>query len=89
MFSIFNSRFTRRHDHNVIACYQMLGASALHMASPLWRAVVPTSRIDALARLLEKREALPALLAAIDDAEERRRLEAAAPSDPPTEEASP
>ena len=67
----------------------MLGSSALHMASPLWRAVVPTSRIDALARLLEKREAIPALLAAIDDAEERRRREAAAPSDPPTEEASP
>lgn len=57
----------------------MLGSSALTMASPLWRAVVPVSRIDQLAKLLEKRAAIPALIEAIDEAEadyrERRAAE--------------
>lgn len=66
----------------------MLGASALHMASPLWRSVVPGSRIDGFAHLLEKREAIPSLLSAIDEAEERRRREAKKPSDPKPPEAS-
>ena len=51
----------------------MLGSSTLHMASPLWRAVVPVSRIDQVAKLLEKRIAIPALIQAIDDAEHERR----------------
>ncbi|GJM20689.1 MAG: hypothetical protein DHS20C15_06040 [Planctomycetota bacterium] len=67
----------------------MLGSSTLHMASPLWRAVVPVSRIDQVAKLLEKRIAIPALIQAIDDAEHERRRAAKSKSDAPPTNAAP
>ncbi|HZM01253.1 MAG TPA: hypothetical protein VFD43_13485 [Planctomycetota bacterium] len=53
----------------------LVTASMLHVMSPLWRVALPASRIDAVARLLERREAIPELIRAIDAAEERRRLQ--------------
>lgn len=66
----------------------MLGSSTLHMASPLWRIVVPASRIDQAARLLEHREAIPALISAIDICEESRRRAGTTP-EPPTSRRTP
>lgn len=51
----------------------MLTASMLQMASPMWRVIIPSSRIDQAARLLERREAIPELLRLIDEREESRR----------------
>lgn len=53
-------------------------SAMLTMASPVWRTAIPTSRIDDVARLLERRDALPAFLDMIDAAEARRVDEARA-----------
>jgi hypothetical protein len=53
----------------------MVTSSMLHVMSPIWRVALPASRIDAVARLLERREAIPEFIRAIDAAEERRRLD--------------
>jgi hypothetical protein len=55
----------------------MVSASMLHVLAPIWRAALPASRIDDLARLLERRDALPEFVRVIDEAEERRRREEA------------
>ena len=55
----------------------MVTSSMLHVLSPLWRAALPASRIDRLAKLLERRDALPELVRVIDAAEENRRREEA------------
>lgn len=51
----------------------MVTASMLHVLAPVWRAAMPASRIERLARLLERRDALPELVRAIDAVDERRR----------------
>lgn len=56
-----------------VAPLNMVTATMLHLASPLWRVVLPASRIDSLAQLLERRGAIPELARRIDDADERRR----------------
>lgn len=48
-------------------------SSMLHVMSPLWCACLPASRIDDVARLLERREAIPELIRAIDEAEHAHR----------------
>jgi hypothetical protein len=51
----------------------MVTASMLHVLTPVWRAALPASRVERLARLLERRDALPELVRVIDEAEHRRR----------------
>ncbi len=51
----------------------LVTASMLHVVSPVWRAGLPASRIDAVARLLERRDAIPEFIRIIDAAEEARR----------------
>ena len=51
----------------------MVTSSMLHVASPLWRVIVPASRIDQAARLLARRGAIPELIRRIDRAEHSRR----------------
>lgn len=51
----------------------MVSASMLQLMSPAWRAVLPGSRIDGLAALLERRDALPELMRRIEAAEQARR----------------
>ena len=55
----------------------LVTASMLHVVSPVWRAGLPASRIDDVAKLLERREAIPELIRVIDAAEETRRAAAA------------
>jgi hypothetical protein len=56
----------------------MVSASMLHVMSPVWRAALPASRIEEVAKLLERREAIPEFVKVIDAAEEARRGENAA-----------
>ena len=59
-----------------VAPMNLVTASMLHVVSPVWRAGIPATRIDALARLLERRDAIPEFIRVIDAAEgERRRRE--------------
>jgi hypothetical protein len=54
----------------------LVTASMLHVVSPVWRAGIPSSRLDELARLLERRDAIPEFIRVIDAAEgDRRRRE--------------
>jgi len=55
----------------------LVTASMLHVVSPVWRAGIPASRIDEIARLLERRDTIPELIRLIDAAEEARRRAAA------------
>ena len=48
-------------------------ASMLHTLTPVLGIALPAARLAAVARLLERREAIPALVAAIDAAEDARR----------------
>ena len=50
-----------------------VSASMLHVLSPVWRAALPASRIGEVAKLLERREAIPEFVKVIDAAEEARR----------------
>jgi hypothetical protein len=54
----------------------MVSASMLHVLSPVWRAALPASRIEDIAKLLERREAIPEFVKVIDAAEEARRKDA-------------
>jgi hypothetical protein len=56
----------------------MVSASMLHVLSPVWRAALPASRIEDIAKLLERREAIPEFVKVIDTAEEARRRETVA-----------
>lgn len=56
----------------------MVSASMLHVLSPVWRVTLPASRIDDIAKLLERREVIPEFVKIIDAAEEARRIQAAA-----------
>ncbi len=51
----------------------LVTASMLHVVSPVWRAGIPATRIDELARLLERREAIPEFIRIIDEAEGEHR----------------
>lgn len=62
----------------------MVSASMLHMLSPIWRSVLPASRIDMLAALLERRESVPEFISIIDQTEEARRRATKAARKPPT-----
>ena len=55
----------------------LVTASMLHALTPVFGIALPAARLEAMARLLERREALPALVAAIDAEEDRRRRSAA------------
>ncbi|HTE05737.1 MAG TPA: hypothetical protein VK824_06025 [Planctomycetota bacterium] len=50
----------------------LVTASMLHIVSPVWRAGIPAARIDELARLLERRDAIPEFIRVIDAAETAR-----------------
>jgi len=54
----------------------LVTASMLHVVSPVWRAGLPASRIEDVARLLERRDAIPEFIRMIDAAEESRRAAA-------------
>lgn len=62
-----------------------VSASMLHVLTPIWRVALPASRIEQIATLMERRAAIPALIRAIDSAEEQRRRDerAARPPRPP------
>jgi len=51
----------------------IVSASMLHVLSPVWRAALPASRIEDIAKLLERREAIPEFVKVIDAAEEAQR----------------
>ena len=55
----------------------LVTASMLHVVSPVWRAGIPASRIDEIARLLERRDTIPEFIRLIDAAEDARRRAAA------------
>jgi hypothetical protein len=57
----------------------LVTASMLHVLQPVLGIALPAEKLAALARLLERREAIPALVLAIDAAEERRRRDASRP----------
>lgn len=65
-----------------MAPMNVVGSSLLHVAAPIWRVVLPASRIETLARLLERRQAVPELVRRIDEREERWRRERAEPANP-------
>lgn len=48
-------------------------AAMLHLLTPIWSVALPAQRLRQLAALLEQREAIPELIAAIDTAEAGRR----------------
>jgi hypothetical protein len=51
----------------------LVTASMLHALEPILGLAVPPAKLAAVAQLLERREAIPALVAAIDAAEDARR----------------
>jgi hypothetical protein len=51
----------------------LVTASMLHLVSPVWRAALPASRVEEIAKLLERREAIPEFIRLIDAAEDSRR----------------
>ena len=53
-----------------MAPMNMVTSSMLTMLSPLWRAALPASRIDKVAKVLERREAIPELIRIIDEEED-------------------
>ena len=53
----------------------VLTASMLDVLAPAWKAALPASRIDAVARLLERRDALPEFVRLLDELESARRRE--------------
>jgi hypothetical protein len=53
----------------------MITSSMLYTLAPVWKTALPASRIDELARLLERREAIPHFIRALDAGEEQRRLD--------------
>ncbi|RKY22388.1 MAG: hypothetical protein DRQ55_01125 [Planctomycetota bacterium] len=62
-----------------VAPMNMLSSSMLQLASPMWRMLLPASRIDLAAAILQRRESIPALLTMIDEREETRRRAARSP----------
>ena len=56
-----------------LAPMNLVTASMLHGLTPLFGIALPAARLEALARLLERRESIPALVSAIDAAEDARR----------------
>ena len=53
----------------------VVSASMLAVLAPAWKVALPASRIDAVARLLERREALPEFVRLLDELESARRRE--------------
>jgi len=47
-----------------------VGASMLHVLGPVWKAVLPASRIETVAALLERRDSIPAFVNLLDEAED-------------------
>jgi len=56
-----------------ISPMNLLTASMLHALTPVLGLALPPRRLEELARLLERRESIPAFIAAIDAAEDSRR----------------
>jgi len=56
-----------------LAPMNLVTASMLHSLTPLLGIALPADKLAAIATLLERREAIPALVLAIDAAEDRRR----------------
>lgn len=52
-----------------------VSSAMLRVMSPAWRTFVPASRIDQVAKLLERRDAIPTFIRMIDEAEDDRRRE--------------
>ncbi len=62
-----------------LAPMNLVSATLLHGLSPILGVALPAARIDQLARLLERRDAIPEFIRILDAAEEARRRAAAAP----------
>ena len=56
-----------------MAPMNLVTASMLHALTPVFGIALPAAKLEAIARLLERREVIPALVAAIDAAEDARR----------------
>jgi hypothetical protein len=56
-----------------LAPMNLVTASMLHALQPLLGIMLPADKLSAVATLLERREAIPAFVAAIDVAEDARR----------------
>lgn len=57
-----------------LAPMNLVTASMLHALNPVLGIALPAAKLAAIATLLERREAVPALVAAIDAAEHSHRL---------------
>lgn len=66
-----------------LAPVNVVGCSALRVLSPILSIGLPRARLDDLARLLERRETIPAFIRMIDEADERRRREERDEAPPP------
>ncbi len=53
----------------------MVSSAMLRVMSPAWRTVISASRIDQVAKMLERRDAIPTFIRLIDEADDQRRLE--------------
>ncbi len=71
-----------------VAPMNFISSAMLTLASPVWRIAIPSSRIDEVAALLEKRDAIPSFLTIIDEAEARRVRDARAAKRRPPESTS-
>ena len=56
-----------------LAPMNLVTASMLHALTPVLGIALPADKLAALAQLLERRESIPALVTAIDAAEDARR----------------
>ena len=56
-----------------------VSAAMLRVVSPAWRTVVGESRIEQLAQILDRREAIPEFIEMIDRCEDEHRRQAQAP----------
>jgi hypothetical protein len=62
-----------------LAPMNLVTATLLHGLSPVLGVALPAARVERLARLLERRDAIPEFVRVLDAAEEARRRAAAAP----------
>jgi hypothetical protein len=62
-----------------LAPMNLVTATLLHGLTPILGVALPAARVERLARLLERRDAIPEFIRVLDDAEEARRRAASAP----------
>jgi len=62
-----------------LAPMNLVTATLLHSLTPILGVALPAARVERLARLLERRDAIPEFIRVLDAAEEARRRAATAP----------